>query len=85
MIIFIQTILKNNAEYLRNHFSRNRYQQPNKTNDACNDPRFKHCFSTSRKFLEADGSKQRPLKGWSSYEPVILKKQPPQLVCFRFL
>ena len=34
---FIQTILKNNAEYLRNHFSRNRYQQPNKTNDACND------------------------------------------------
>ena len=25
-------------------------------------------------FLEADGSKQRPLKGWSSYEPVILKE-----------
>ena len=37
MIIFIRTILKNNAEYLRNHFSRNRYQQPNKTNNACND------------------------------------------------
>ena len=34
MIIFIRTILKNNAEYLRNHFSRNRYQQPNKTNNA---------------------------------------------------
>ena len=34
---FYTNHFENNAEYLRNHFSRNRYQQPNKTNDACND------------------------------------------------
>ena len=74
MIIFIQTILKNNAEYLRNHFSRNRCQQPNKTNDACNDLVSNIVSALHESFLEADGSKQRPLKGWSSYEPVILKE-----------
>lgn len=37
------------------------------------DPLFRESFSHFDKvFLEADGSKQLPLKGWAAFEPVIL-------------